>query len=353
MIRLAALSVRVAAAGLLAFGLYGCSPTGETPNTAAESTTETTTSDTAPVAQDKDESGIQSRGLRERPPRPPFPTGPVVLNGAIACAKDQGDPQGTNGRDLSGFIMSAASMTNAQCRTECAARGFNFAGTQAASYCFCGNSYGNSGLSTACASRCSGNPGEICGGIWANSVSITEALPTAPNPPTNGGQCVIDITATGYRHREIQRWEVTGLGVASAPGKLYPVRWTTSGSGFSHTSAGTQQRDAAWSIAGTANVQFRALVRASDNHWLVQQVNSAIRIPNGISGTQQLTMGGVPQNPTVLGAEAFEFQYPPIVAPGNLTVITETRQFALTGSTGFQQPGSATGTIGCQWRFAL
>lgn len=108
----------------------------------------------------------------------------------LGCFKDQGDPQGTNGRDLSGFMVSAPNMTGAQCAATCQSRGFTYAGTQYGSYCFCGNEYGKSGPAANCNVPCAGNPGEMCGGAWANSVyrTGTGALMQSPvkliRPPT-------------------------------------------------------------------------------------------------------------------------------------------------------------------------
>jgi uncharacterized protein YegL len=88
----------------------------------------------------------------------------------LGCYKDQGDPTGTNGRDLSGFVLNDSNMTTDRCLSECRSRGFTFAGTQYGSWCFCGDSYGKSGPANNCNMRCSGNREEICGGTWANSI---------------------------------------------------------------------------------------------------------------------------------------------------------------------------------------
>ena len=88
----------------------------------------------------------------------------------IGCFKDQGDPSGTRGRDLSGYMFSSPNMTVELCISECRRRGFAFAATQYGSQCFCGNSYGKYGPANNCNMSCSGNRSEICGGFWANSI---------------------------------------------------------------------------------------------------------------------------------------------------------------------------------------
>lgn len=74
------------------------------------------------------------------------------------------------GRDINGFTIQSGSMTTELCVSACQERGFNYAGTQYGSQCFCGNNYGIYGKAENCNMRCSGNPGQICGGIWSNSV---------------------------------------------------------------------------------------------------------------------------------------------------------------------------------------
>jgi hypothetical protein len=88
----------------------------------------------------------------------------------IGCFRDQGNPTGTSGRDLNGFVTHGPNMTTAACINECQQRGYKYAGTQYSSWCFCGNSYGRSGTANNCNMACSGSPAEICGGSWANSV---------------------------------------------------------------------------------------------------------------------------------------------------------------------------------------
>jgi hypothetical protein len=95
------------------------------------------------------------------------PTGQVKY---LGCFRDQGDPNGTTGRDLDGAVWNDGRMTLEACVAFCQQRGFPYAGTQYASWCFCGNSYGRSGAATNCDMRCGGNQSQVCGGGYANSV---------------------------------------------------------------------------------------------------------------------------------------------------------------------------------------
>ena len=101
------------------------------------------------------------------------------------CFRDQGDPGGTAGRDLSGAVRQDATMTTQMCASECRARGYVYAGTQAGTWCFCGNHYGATGTASNCDMSCGGNTGEKCGGAWANSV-YQVAAPLAHQPAGGG-----------------------------------------------------------------------------------------------------------------------------------------------------------------------
>ncbi len=87
----------------------------------------------------------------------------------LGCFRDQGGV-GTAGRDLFGFALEDRAMTNEKCVSICQGKGFHYAGTQAGSWCFCGNSFGRSGKADNCNVKCGGNRDDICGGDWANSV---------------------------------------------------------------------------------------------------------------------------------------------------------------------------------------
>ncbi len=82
----------------------------------------------------------------------------------LGCFKDQGD------RDISGFFVERSDMATEQCVSICTQKGFAYASTQYGRQCFCGNSYGKFGPANNCDMKCEGNPNQMCGGFWANSV---------------------------------------------------------------------------------------------------------------------------------------------------------------------------------------
>jgi hypothetical protein len=307
--------------------------------------------------------GTPVEGPREPRFRPLPPNAallPLVPNGSFACTVDQGDPQGITGRDLSGSIYSDPGMSNNMCRARCGTQGFRYAGTQFSSYCFCGNSYGRSGASTACTERCSGKQDEICGGAWANSVSTSQAnAPPIPSPPQNGMQCVLQATqqdaTSKYRHTEIQRWEVAGPAQTLPDGsRRHPVRWTTTGSGEKHVDQVTQQYDVVYFINAAVNQTWRAAKNPAGTEWSIAREGSQAAVHGALVGSQWLTIGGVPQRPTELSGQRWEFQIPANTLKASATpapvVITSSATYPNI-SFGYQQASNATSTVQCSWRF--
>ena len=89
--------------------------------------------------------------------------------GYIGCYKD------TSAYDLDGFLERSRNNTPQRCTETCRAKGFAYAGVQYGESCLCGNSYGKYGPADNCDYKCTGDPGQICGGYSANSVYGTGA----------------------------------------------------------------------------------------------------------------------------------------------------------------------------------
>jgi hypothetical protein len=128
--------------------------------------------------QGKSVSGEEEKSAPRSRARATKPAGAKVSTTEpryIGCFKDQqtSNPFAgatTQGRDLNGFITNDAAMTTARCVAVCRSQGFPYAGTQYATYCFCGNKYGQTGTASNCDMACGGNPTEMCGGAAANSI---------------------------------------------------------------------------------------------------------------------------------------------------------------------------------------
>ena len=174
-------------------------------------------------------------------------------------------------------------------------------------------------------------------------------------PPAWSGSasCTITVTGPGYQHSETQRWAVSGPTSVSGAFRLVPSRWMDTGSGSSQVTQGDQTRDITWTVKAAAAGKFRFFVRASDKRLVIGQANAQLRVKDGITGTQQLTIGGVAQTPGPVGLEAFETQLPPIVAAAtSRTVSGSTPPTRVAGSFGPFQPAAAATTKSCTWKFS-
>jgi hypothetical protein len=268
---------------------------------------------------------------------------PVFQEAPLGCFADQGDPQGTNGRDLAGSIWSDAKMTNSLCRSRCGGQGFKYAGTQYSTYCFCGNDYGKFGPSNACTTRCAGNFREFCGGAWANTVFTSTQSPPGtqppPAPPLSGGQCVITAAATNYQSREVQRWEVAAPTMPGTPG-MRTLVWSTSGGG-SHTGSSSSTT---WTYSGTVSTQIN-VQKIANGTWVVQ--------PPAVTGTVTSTITPASGMSQTHRGSWTSYGYGAMTAAASATRIDQTRSFPLAAGNSYQQPAAATGGVSCEWHLAL
>jgi hypothetical protein len=176
----------------------------------------------------------------------------------------------------------------------------------------------------------------------------------APAPGWSGSaSCTITVTGPGYQHSETQRWRVSGHATVRGSFRFVPSRWTDTGSGSSQQTQGDQTLDIMWTVNAAAAGKFQFVVRASDHKLLIGQANAQLRVQNGITGMQQQTIAGVAQTPDQVGLEAFETQLPPIVVRATSRSVSGSMQpTRVNGSFAPFQPGSATVTKSCTWRFA-
>lgn len=257
-------------------------------------------------------------------------------------------------------------MTNAKCRSSCGQRGHVFAGTQYGSYCFCGERYGQLGPTTNCNMACSGKSSEMCGGTWANSVSLSGAGPKIPPPPSNGSQCV--LTGSGilqhanpkvvgnYRYLEIQRWEVTGPPVTNGSGYVLPVLWTTTGSGSLHEEDGAGGvTDTTWGISGAHLTAFAQI--AVYNHgipsWRITRASTPPSTTlNKIVEIQRQTINGVEKPVVIMQSVATEVTYGDIETyDRNIGVQHDVRSLGI--NKWYRQPMWAAGRGRCEAQITL
>jgi len=189
----------------------------------------------------------------------------------------------------------------------------------------------------------------------ASAATLHLGSGAAAVPPgwSGSASCTITVTGPGYQHSETQRWQISGPTSVRGSFRLVPSHWTDTGSGSSQVTQGDQTRDITWTVKAAATGAFKFFVRASDNKLVIGQANAQLRVQNGVTGTQQVTIGGVPQNPGPVALEAFETQLPPIVTgPTSRAVSGSTPPTRVSGSFGPFQPAAASVTKRCAWRFS-
>jgi len=188
--------------------------------------------------------------------------------------------------------------------------------------------------------------------VAALAMTATSAGAATTPRWSGSASCTIAVTGPGYQHTETQRWVVGGPIKVRGSFLFVPSHWTDTGGGSSHVTQGDQTRDITWTVKAAATGQFQFVVRASDGKLLVGQANAQLRVANGITGTQQQTIGGVAQTPGPVALEAFETQLPSIVARKTSRLVTGSMPPTVVhGSFGPFQPGAATVTKRCSWRF--
>ncbi len=189
----------------------------------------------------------------------------------------------------------------------------------------------------------------------ASAAALQQASSGAAAPPgwSGSASCTITVTGPGYQHSETQRWKISGPTKVRGSFQFVPSEWTDTGSGSSQVTQGDQTRDITWTVKAAAAGKFQFVVRASDNKLVIGQANAQLRVANGITGTQQVTIGGVAQTPGPVGLEAFETQLPPILTGQTRRSVSGSMSPTLVhGSFAPFQPAAATVTKRCAWRFS-
>jgi hypothetical protein len=201
-------------------------------------------------------------------------------------------------------------------------------------------------------------PTFVAAALAVSATAAAALLPVsvgaAATPGWSGSaSCTITVTGPGYQHSETQRWQVSGPTTVHGAFQFVPSRWTDTGSGSSQVVQGDQTRTITWTVNAAAPGKFHFFVRASDGKLLIGQANAQLRVANGITGMQTLTIAGVEQTPGPVGLEAFETQLPPIVIASTRTTVSGSMPpTRVIGSFGPFQPGAASVTKRCSWRFA-
>ncbi|KIO26833.1 hypothetical protein M407DRAFT_234097, partial [Tulasnella calospora MUT 4182] len=89
---------------------------------------------------------------------------------SLGCYTDQNSPRTLSGASYS----STVTMTYDTCKAYCLGKGYNYAGVEYGSQCYCGNALNSPGKlaasQTSCNKACASDPSNYCGGTWTLTV---------------------------------------------------------------------------------------------------------------------------------------------------------------------------------------
>ena len=220
--------------------------------------------------------------------------------GYLGCFADnprmapaQTGPEPFPGRVMNSFCFSSerryptgncvvtAPMTVAICAAGCRARGFDFAGVQYGNWCFCGASPGVEASSGRCNMPCAGNPAEICGGFWANSVYRTDG----------GARSLADRTPAPRQSNPSSTSGASGSPPTSTAGSM-PRHWQGTGDAADCAAANNSEKNTAsyydmcvWPTKGKGEVRRNkpSYIPPLDPRRLVADACSRLSLPPGVS----------------------------------------------------------------------
>jgi hypothetical protein len=137
------------------------------------------------------------------------------------------------------------------------------------------------------------------------------------------GYISCSIVTTGpdnFQDNQLQQW-----GWANNPpiqitasNQIFSATWSVTGSGSKFASQSmtsptgqvhTQSNSLAWTENGFLTVQMQVRISSSNQVFLT---SGSIVVPGGLTGTQQLTIDGVPQTPGPIGAAVYGLPLPAV-----------------------------------------
>ncbi|XP_060567244.1 uncharacterized protein LOC132726017 [Ruditapes philippinarum] len=118
-----------------------------------------------------------------------------VPSGYLGCYIDK------IARILSHRMPNSAHNSGDQCKKQCKAAGYRYAGTEFTYECFCGNFIKEYPKGSKCTAKCPGNKNEVCGGTWHISLYDTKVDDSGVYVPSGYLGCYIDKTVRILSHR--------------------------------------------------------------------------------------------------------------------------------------------------------
>jgi hypothetical protein len=138
------------------------------------------------------------------------------------------------------------------------------------------------------------------------------------------GYISCSIVTTGpdnFQDQQLQQWGWTNSPPIqiTTSNQLFSATWSVTGSGSKFTfqsgtsptgQVHTQSNSLAWTESGSLTVQMQ--VRSASNNQVVLTTAGSIVLPGGLTGTQQITIDGIPQTPGQIGNAVYGLPLPAV-----------------------------------------
>jgi hypothetical protein len=164
-------------------------------------------------------------------------------------------------------------------------------------------------------------------------------------------QCRLSVQSPAYVDQEIQTWAITGQPQIQGQLQIYPGTWSVTGQGQRQDVQGTQTTTMRWSTNVPPMQAPLAIVVNSANQLIIKSYHAQMRVNNATTGSRQVSLFGIPQNPSAVAFTEFEYQFPSIQDFATSNNVTGSSSDALNGGIGPMQPPGLKGTAACQWQF--
>jgi hypothetical protein len=125
-------------------------------------------------------------------------------------------------------------------------------------------------------------------------------------------QCRLSVQSPAYVDQEIQTWVITGQPQIQGQLQIYPATWSVTGQGQRQDVQGTQTTTMRWSTNVPPMQAPLAIVVNSANQLIIKSYHAQMRVNNATTGSRQVSLFGIPQNPSAVAFTEFEYQFPSI-----------------------------------------
>jgi len=189
-------------------------------------------------------------------------------------------------------------------------------------------------------------------------VPVPDAPPAPVRSPAEyawrgSATCDVTVAANGYQDRQIQTWTLSGAAPTPHGGVyVHSATWQIRGDGSSRDMQGKRRVTTSWIANAQQSAKVALFLNPAEGTLNIQPGHpQPLRIRDGITGTQQVTIGSMAQPATPISFDAFELSIPAIKADTMQTRITGTSTPRFPTTVAPRAPADASVTSSCSWDF--